>query len=122
MPVVHHYPACGTCRKALAWLDAEGHTHTRVDIVATPPAAPVLAAAIRSSGLPLTRFFNTAGESYRAGDWKSRVGALTVASAADALAADGKLIKRPLVLFEDGRVLVGFDAAAWAAAFAGSPR
>ena len=90
MPVVHHYPACGTCRKALAWLDAEGHTHTRVDIVATPPAAPVLAAAIRSSGLPLTRFFNTAGESYRAGDWKSRVGALTVAATARAMHSAGK--------------------------------
>jgi len=122
MPVVFHYPACGTCRKALAWLDAGGHAHTRVDIVAAPPAAPVLAAAIRGSGLPLPRFFNTSGESYRAGEWKSRVGALTVESAAAALAADGKLIKRPLVLFEDGRALVGFEPVAWAAAFAGSPR
>ena len=122
MPVVHHYPACGTCRKALAWLDAGGHAHTRVDIVAAPPAAQVLEAAIRASGLPLTRFFNTAGESYRTGAWKSRVGGLTVEAAAAALAADGKLIKRPLVLFADGRALVGFDAAAWAEAFAGSPR
>jgi len=71
------------------------------------------------SGLPLARFFNTSGESYRAGNWKARVAGLSVAEAAAALAADGKLIKRPLVLFGDGRALVGFDAAAWAAAFGG---
>jgi len=38
-----------------------------------------------------------------------------------ALAADGKLIRRPLVLAGD-TVLVGFDAEAWSLVFPGAPR
>ena len=112
--VVYQYPKCSTCRKALKWLDAQGVTYESVDIVERPPSATALAKAMKLGDLELRRLFNTSGQSYRAGGWKDRLASTAKADALAALAADGKLIKRPLVL-GDGVALVGFDADEWAA-------
>lgn len=112
---VYHYPKCSTCRNALKWLKTQGIDFAGVDIVLAPPSAAVLQRLHEQSGLPIQKFFNTSGESYRSGNFKERLQTLSAAEAYRALAADGKLIKRPLV--DAGRqVLVGFDPAAWARA------
>jgi arsenate reductase (glutaredoxin) len=110
---VYQYPKCSTCRKAVKWLDAQGIAYTSVNLVETPPSASVLKKAIADSGRPLRAFFNTSGESYRAGGFKERLPDMTEKEAVTALAADGKLIKRPL-LVNGTTVLVGFDEAEWA--------
>ena len=109
---VYQYPKCSTCRRALAFLDARGLPYTKVDITLAPPTARQLAAAQALAKAPVRALFNTSGESYRAGDWKTRLPTLTDAQAHAALAADGKLIKRPL-LVSDRLALIGFDEAAW---------
>ena len=86
-----------------------------VPIAEAPPTADQLEAAITRSGLPAKRFFNTSGQSYRGGGWSAKVDQLSLREAAEALAADGMLIKRPLLLRGDV-VLVGFSEPAWAAA------
>jgi len=116
-PTVYQYPKCGTCRKALKWLDARGAAYRAVDLVTTPPDIATLRRLWLSSGLPLARFFNTSGQSYRDGGFKDRLATLSDDDALAALAADGKLIKRPLV-DGDGFVLVGFKEEEWAARFA----
>jgi arsenate reductase len=112
---VYQYPKCSTCRRALKWLEQRGVEHASVNIVEAPPSASTLGRAIEESGLSLRSFFNTSGESYRVGNFKQRLSSMSAAEAIAALAADGKLIKRPLVIGE-GTVLVGFDEAAWARA------
>jgi len=112
---VYHHPTCSTCKKALAWLAQQQVPVTKVLIAEAPPTAEQLEAAITRSGLPAKRFFNTSGQSYRGGGWSAKVDALSVRDAAEALAADGMLIKRPLLLRGDV-VLVGFSEPAWAAA------
>ena len=110
---VYQYPKCSTCRNALRWMGQHDVAHEAVDLVAHPPSAATLRDLWRRSGLPIARFFNTSGESYRAGNFKARLPALSEAEALAALAADGKLIKRPIV--DTGKkVLVGFDAEAYA--------
>jgi arsenate reductase (glutaredoxin) len=114
MPVkVYQYAKCSTCRKALKWLDARGVAYDAHDIVTAPPKKAELARALKA-GLPLKKLFNTSGQSYREGGWSEKLGKATVseAQALDALAADGKLIKRPFILSGDA-VLVGFDEAAY---------
>jgi arsenate reductase (glutaredoxin) len=111
-PVVFQYPKCSTCRKALAYLKDQGVDFSSVDIVEQPPSRAQLAAALKKSGLPVKRFFNTSGQSYRDGKFGERLATMKEGEALDALAADGKLIKRPLIL-ADGFVLVGFDQAAY---------
>ena len=112
---VYHYPGCSTCRKALSWLRARGVTFEPVHIVDHPPSAATLARSASLAGVPVKKLFNVAGESYRAGNYKQRLAAMSEAEAFAALAADGKLIKRPLAI-SDAAALVGFDEATWAAA------
>jgi arsenate reductase len=112
---VYHYSKCSTCRKALKWLDGHGVRYESVDIVTAPPKKAELARALKS-GLPLKKLFNTSGQSYREGEWGDKLGKVTEAQALEALASDGKLIKRPFILSGD-TVLVGFDEAAYKAAF-----
>ncbi|MBX3274730.1 MAG: Spx/MgsR family RNA polymerase-binding regulatory protein [Sandaracinaceae bacterium] len=118
--IVYHYPGCSTCKRARKWLEARGHTPRLVDLVATPPSQAKLRALWEASGLPLAKLFNTSGQSYRAGGWKDRLASATEDEALAALAADGKLIKRPIVEAPGGRVLVGFREADYAGAFPAS--
>ena len=113
--LVYQYPKCGTCRKALKFLDAEGVEHDTKDIVQNPPSKALLKKALKRSGLPVRKFFNTSGQSYRQGGFKEKLETMTDDQALSALAADGKLIKRPLVV-EDDFVLVGFREDDWRAA------
>jgi arsenate reductase len=110
---VYHYPKCSTCRKARAFLDARDVAYDAIDIVEHPPSRAKLEAMWKRSGLPLKKLFNTSGVSYREGRFGERLRTMTDAEALDALARDGKLIKRPLIEGPDF-VLVGFDEAAYA--------
>ncbi|HET9625144.1 MAG TPA: Spx/MgsR family RNA polymerase-binding regulatory protein [Kofleriaceae bacterium] len=112
---VYHYPNCSTCKKALAWLRAHAIEHKLIDIVQAPPSKAQIQNAAALAGVPTRKLFNVAGESYRAGGFKDKLPTMTDAQAYAALAADGKLIKRPLAI-GDGVALVGFDEAAWKAA------
>jgi arsenate reductase len=105
---VYAYPKCSTCQKALRWLDDHGVKYDKSDLVLDPIPLAKMKDLHRRSGLPLARFFNTSGESYRAGDFKERLRTLSEDEALRALAADGKLVKRPVI--DTGKtVLVGFD-------------
>jgi arsenate reductase (glutaredoxin) len=112
---VYQYSKCSTCRKALKWLDGRGVSYSSVDIVTTPPKKAELGRALKS-GVPLKKLFNTSGQSYREGGWGKKLADVTEAQALEALAADGKLVKRPFVLADDS-ILVGFDEAAYKATF-----
>lgn len=109
---VYQYPKCSTCRKAIKWLGEHEVKHTSSDLVASPIPVAKLKDLHKRSGLPLKRFFNTSGESYRNGGFSSKLATMSDAQALAALAADGKLVKRPIV--DAGKtVLVGFDEDAY---------
>lgn len=116
-PLVLSYAGCGTCKKALAWLKQAQIDVTLRPIVDEPPTAAELAKWIPQSGLPVRRWLNTSGLSYRALG-KAKIDAMTDAELTRRLTADGKLVRRP-VLVHGARVLVGFDAAAYAALLGG---
>jgi arsenate reductase len=107
-PRVYQYPQCSTCKKAIEWLGANGIEVELIDIVQKPPSKAELRDALKNSGVPLKKLFNTSGVSYREGNFGTRLANMSEAEALDALAADGKLIKRPLLLGK-GFALVGFD-------------
>lgn len=109
---IWHYPGCSTCRKALQHLRSEQIAHAAIDIVLAPPSRAVLEDAWQRSGLPLQKLFNVSGQSYRQGGFAHRIGTMSSDEMLDALAADGKLIKRPLLL-TSSQVRVGFVAATW---------
>ena len=120
---LYSYPQCGTCRKALQWLAGRGLSADQgqlelIDITRTPPGIAELRQALAAVGR--RRLFNASGQSYRT------LGSATVAAMDDeqalaALAADGKLIKRPFALTASGSVLVGFKPEEWEAALGPEP-
>lgn len=115
---VYHYAGCSTCKSALSLLRDLGKTFESTDLVTQPPDTDTLRALWAASGLPLQSFFNVSGQSYRAGGFKDRVGSMSDAEKLAALAADGKLVKRPLLAVYDAkgkleRVLVGLREEAW---------
>jgi len=116
MITVYHYPACGTCKKALKWFEANGVEVELVHIVEKPPTKKVLSTILEESGLPFRKLFNTSGQVYRQGGYKEKLTTMTEKEAIDELAAHGKLIKRPLVI-GDGVHLVGFKEETYDAAF-----
>ncbi len=115
-PLVLSYAGCGTCKKALKWLAAKGVTPTVRAIVDEPPTRAELATWMKASGLPAKKWLNTSGQSYRGAGGKAHFDALGDDEIAAALAKDGKLVKRP-VLVHGATVLVGFDEEAYAKLF-----
>jgi arsenate reductase len=108
------YAGCTTCKNALKWLAAEKVPHRVRPIVDEPPTVKELEAWIATSGLPVRKWLNTSGMSFRALG-KAKIDAATDGELVKWLAADGKLVKRP-VLVRGETVLVGFKAEPWAQA------
>lgn len=107
------YPRCSTCKKAKKWLDDKEVSYLDRRIVENNPTAEELKAWHEMSGLPIRRFFNTSGMKYRELGVKARFDqGMTDEEAYALLAADGMLVKRPLVV-GDGFVLTGFKEAEW---------
>ena len=106
------YPKCTTCKKAQAWLDAQGAAYEFRDIKLENPSEEELRAWWRASGLPLKKFFNTSGLQYKALQLKDKLPAMTEDEMLALLATDGMLVKRPLLIGEEF-VLTGFRQAEW---------
>ena len=106
------YPKCGTCRKAVKWLEDNNIKYDYRDITLENPSVEELTRWVSVSGLPVRKFFNTSGLLYKSMNLKEKVAALPEDELIKILATDGRLVKRPVVLYEGG-VLVGFDEQAW---------
>ncbi len=115
-PLMLSYAGCGTCKKALKWLAERGVEVTVRPIVEQPPTPAELSKWIPASGLPVRKWLNTSGQSYRA-IGKEKVDAADDATLVRWLAEDGKLVKRPVLVLGE-RVLVGFREEQYAALFA----
>ena len=114
-PLFLQYPACSTCQKAKKWLTENKIEYTNRLIVEDNPTTEELKAWIPLSGLPVKKFFNTSGQSYRALGLKDRLDTMDRAEQLALLAEDGMLVKRP-ILVDGDTVLVGFKEADWTAA------
>lgn len=107
------YPKCSTCKKAKKWLDEEGVAYTDRNIVTEHPSLAELTEWYERSGLPLKKFFNTSGMKYRELNLKDKLPGMSEEEQLALLASDGMLVKRPLVVTEDG-ILTGFKESDWA--------
>ena len=106
------YPKCGTCKKALNWLDDNGIKYEYRHIVEENPTKDELKNWYEKSGLPLKKFFNTSGLKYKELNLKDRIPQMTEEEIFDLLSTDGMLVKRPILISGD-KVLVGFKEEEW---------
>ena len=106
------YPKCGTCRKAKKWLVDNNIDFDERYIVINKPTKDELKLWIEKSGLPIKKFFNTSGVLYREQGIKDKLPNMSDDEQIELLASDGKMVKRPIVVYDDV-VLVGFKEADW---------
>lgn len=107
------YSRCGTCKKAIKWLREKGADFKERSITDETPSREELALWHGKSGLPLQKFFNTSGRIYKENHLKDKLPGMSDEEKLDLLASDGMLIKRPILLADDGSVLVGFKEQQW---------
>ena len=107
------YSKCSTCKKAERWLTDNGVNIEMRDIKTANPTAEELLAWHKLSGLPLKKFFNTSGASYKDMGLKDKLPDMSEDEQIKLLATDGMLVKRP-ILVGYNRVLVGFKEVEWA--------
>jgi arsenate reductase (glutaredoxin) len=99
-------PNCGTCKKALQWLDERKIPYTFINTKEQPPTHQLLQEWVETLGEKPLR--NTSGQSYRAlGEAKQ---AWSDAQWVEAFAQDAMLIKRPLFVKDGKAVMTGFRA------------
>jgi arsenate reductase len=101
---VYGIPNCGTCKKAIAWLEARNVAYEFINTKEQPPTTAQITAWVETLGSKPLR--NTSGQSYRAlgperNDW-------TEAQWIAAFAQDVMLLKRPLFVREGQALQVGF--------------
>ncbi len=111
-PTILCYPKCGTCQKAEKWLKANQIEYTFRPIKEKNPTKEELTFWINKSGLPVRKFFNTSGLLYKENNMKEKVKTLSDNELIEILAANGLMVKRPILLLEE-KVLVGFIENEW---------
>ncbi|MEL6937799.1 MAG: Spx/MgsR family RNA polymerase-binding regulatory protein [Cyanobacteria bacterium J06598_1] len=103
---VYGIPNCGTCKKALAWLDEQGIDYTFINTKENPPTQAMIEQWVGElSAKPMK---NTSGLSYRAlGEEKKE---WSDEQWTKAFSEDAMLLKRPLFEKDGKAVMVGFRA------------
>lgn len=96
------YPPCSTCKKAKQWLDDQGISYTDRHIKENNPTYE-----------ELKSWYETSGLIYKALELKDKLPTMTEEEQLRLLATDGMLVKRPLVVLENGTILTGFKEADW---------
>ena len=104
------YPKCTTCKKAENWLKEKKISYESRNIKEQNPTAEELTVWIQKSGLSVRKFFNTSGLLYKELQLKEMLGSMSEKEMIELLATDGMLVKRPLLIGDDG-VCVGFKEA-----------
>jgi arsenate reductase (glutaredoxin) len=101
---IYGIPNCGTCKKALKWLQDHQVEYNFIDTKVNPPTREVVQDWVETLGSKPMR--NTSGQSYRAlGDEKKD---WTEQQWIEAFTKDAMLLKRPLFVRNSTAVLVGF--------------
>lgn len=100
---------CSTVKKARAWLDAQGQPVQFVDFKKLPPTAALLAQWLHRH--PWETLLNRKGTTWRQLPQDVREGVHDAATATALMGAHPSLIKRPITVWPDGTITVGFDEA-----------
>ena len=106
------YPKCTTCQKAKKFLEDNKIEFIDRNIVTETPTYEELKEWIEKSGLPVNKFFNTAGLLYKNMNLKEELKNCTDDEKIKLLASNGMIIKRP-ILVTNKQILLGFKAEEW---------
>ena len=98
---------CSTCRKAAKWLETKDFEFRLIDIVKEPPLVNYLNLALEKYSDDKKKIFNTRGKAFKT--LNLDIDRLLKEEIIQLLLSDGKLIKRPFLIYEGKKVILGFN-------------
>ena len=111
----YSYLKCSTCRKAAKWLDKQDFEYQLIDIVKEPPLFKYLNIALEQYSSDKKRVFNIRGKAFKSINLD--IYSLSREEIIELLLSDGKLIKRPFLVYEEKKVILGFNEIEYAKQF-----
>jgi len=113
--IFYSYLKCSTCRKAAKWFESKDLEFKLIDIVKDPPLVNYLNLALEQYSDDKKRIFNTRGKAFKTLDLD--IDRLSKEEIIQLLLRDGKLIKRPFLIYEGEKVILGFKEIEYAKQF-----
>ena len=113
--IFYGYSKCSTCRKAEKWLKSKDFEFQLIDIVKEPPLVNYLNLALEQFSYDKKRIFNTRGKAFKT--LNLYIDRLSKEEIIQLLLSDGKLIKRPFLIYEGKKVILGFNEIEYAKQF-----
>ena len=104
--IFYSYLKCSTCRKAAKWLESKDFEFQLIDIVKEPPLVEYLNLALEQYSDDKKRIFNTRGKAFKT--LNLDIYGLSREEIIQLLVSDGKLIKRPFLIFGE-KIILGFN-------------
>ena len=113
--ILYSYFKCSTCRKAAKWLESKDFEFKLFDIVKEPPLVNYLNLALEQYSDDKKRIFNTRGKAFKT--LNLDIYGLSMKEIIKLLLGDGKLIKRPFLIYEEEKVILGCNEIEYAKQF-----
>ncbi|MDC3095713.1 Spx/MgsR family RNA polymerase-binding regulatory protein [Prochlorococcus sp. AH-716-M06] len=113
--IFYSYFKCSTCRKAEKWLKGRDFEFQLIDIVKEPPPVNYLNLALEQYSDDKKRIFNTRGKAFKT--LNLDINGLSREEIIQLLLNDGKLIKRPFLIYKGEKVILGFNEIQYAKQF-----
>ena len=113
--IFYSYLKCSTCRKAAKWLESKDFEFKLIDIVKEPPLVNYLNLALEQYSDDKKRIFNKRGPAFKA--LNLDIFGLSREEIIQLLLSDGNLIKRPFLICEEEKVILGFNEIEYAKHF-----
>ena len=113
--IFYSYLKCSTCRKATKWLQSRDFEFKLIDIVKEPPLVNYLNLALEQYSDDKKRIFNTRGKAFKTLDLD--IDSLSKGEIIQLLLSDGKLVKRPFLIYKGKTVILGFNEIEYAKQF-----
>ena len=113
--IFYSYLKCSTCRKAAKWLERKNFEFQLIDIVKEPPLVNYLNLALEQYSDDKKRIFNIRGKAFKT--LNLDIYCLSREEIIQLLLSDGKLIKRPFLICEEEKVILGFNEIEYAKQF-----
>ena len=113
--IFYTYLKCSTCRRASKWLESKDLKFQLIDILKEPPLEDYLNLALKQYSDDKKRIFNTRGKAFKT--LNLDIYGLSREVIIELLLRDGKLIKRPFLIYEGKKVILGFNEIEYAKQF-----
>ena len=105
--IFYSYSKCSTCRKASRWLNQKGLEYQLIDIVKETPSVKYLDLALKQFSADKRVIFNTRGKNFKSIELD--IYTSSNEELIQILLSDGKLIKRPFLVDEGQKIILGFN-------------